>query len=229
MSGFAEGYIDVAARIAEFYDKYPDGSLQMDPPEWVTVDGSTFIQARGYAYRTPDDQRPGVGHAWEIVPGKTPYTRGSELMNLETSVWGRCLASLGIATRQGIATTEEIASAQARQGTTVETTARSGPLARQQAASASAPASEKQIGYLRKLMSQQGIGEHILSDFAKSELGFELPVAGLEQLNKQQASRLIESITVIKDRDAAKTSTGAAEHDPWQTPLVDPETGETAT
>lgn len=117
-----DDYVDVAERIAEFYDRYPDGSLQpADPSEpWSmsSVQGfdksgdvvqQTFIVYVAAAYRTPDDARPGIGVAWEIFPGRTPYTRGSEVMNAETSAWGRAIAALGIATKKGIASRQEVA------------------------------------------------------------------------------------------------------------------------
>ena len=44
-------------------------------------------------YRTPDDQRPGVGLSWMRLPGSTQYTRGSELENAETSARGRALVA----------------------------------------------------------------------------------------------------------------------------------------
>ena len=78
MNTFAKDYIEVHERMAEFYAKHPDGSLQ-GSWEW-TADG-TLIVYRAEAYRTPDDPRPGVGYAQEVYPGKTPYTKGSELMN----------------------------------------------------------------------------------------------------------------------------------------------------
>jgi hypothetical protein len=54
--------------------------------------------------------------AWEPVPGKTPYTRGSELMVAETSAWGRALAAIGIATNKSVASAEEVRSARERTG-----------------------------------------------------------------------------------------------------------------
>ena len=42
---------------------------------------ATMIVYVAAAYRTPDDSRPGIGTAWEVFPGRTPYTAGSELMN----------------------------------------------------------------------------------------------------------------------------------------------------
>lgn len=211
MSDYAKDYVDVAARIAEFYTRYPEGSLQMDPVEWVEIEGARFVMGRAYAYRTPDDQRPGIGTAWEPVPGRTPYTRGSEVQNLETSAWGRAIAALGVATKAGIATAQDVESSKARQVDYVETSARSGPLARAQAREAAGPASEKQVGYLRKIMREQKITEYVLADFATVDLGFELPQAGLEALTKQQASQLIDGLT----KQAPKVERGPLVEDPW--------------
>ncbi len=49
------------------------------------------------AYRTSDDPLPGIGTASELIVGKSPYTNGSELQNLETACWGHACASLNIA------------------------------------------------------------------------------------------------------------------------------------
>ena len=115
MSYNLDGYIQVADRIKLFYAKHPEGSLQMDKPEFVQVEGKQWAIGRAYAYRTPDDQRPGVGTAWEIVPGTTNFTRGSELQNLETSAWGRAIGSLGIGIDASIATLDEVNHAKNRQ------------------------------------------------------------------------------------------------------------------
>jgi hypothetical protein len=115
-------YIDVATRIAEFRDKHPEGSLSplnlAEPFKLVYIEGTkkdgerteqTFIVVVAAAYRTPDDPRPGVGMAWEVFPGRTPYTLGSELMNAETSAWGRAIIAVGAAdSKKGIASAEEV-------------------------------------------------------------------------------------------------------------------------
>jgi hypothetical protein len=121
MSGFAEDYIPVNERIAQFIAKYPGGSLQpVDPANpYTVIEGkgeSSWIVYGAAAYRHPEDPRPGIGYAWEPVPGKTPYTRGSELMVAETSAWGRAIAALGIATNRSVASAEEVRSAQERTG-----------------------------------------------------------------------------------------------------------------
>jgi len=105
-------YKDVAERIVEFSTKYPEGSLQSDLTPIYNGDVLVGWLCRAYAYRTASDERPGVGHAVEPVPGKTPYTRDSEAMNAETSAWGRAIIALGFSTKK-IASRQEV---EARQG-----------------------------------------------------------------------------------------------------------------
>ena len=118
--GWANDYIPVNERISRFIEQYPAGSLRPlwpDEPYRVLGEGETkWLVYGACAFRTPDDPAPGVGLAWEPVPGRTPYTRGSELMVAETSAWGRALAAIGIATNKSIASAEEVRSAQERAG-----------------------------------------------------------------------------------------------------------------
>jgi len=113
MSYDLSDYVDVAERIRIAKELYPELSLQS---EWTydVLGDQLHIIVKAYAYRTPDDQRPGFGLAWEIYPGKTPYTKGSELMVCETSAWGRALAALGIEVRK-VASKQEVQAAQSRQ------------------------------------------------------------------------------------------------------------------
>lgn len=111
-------YVDVAARIAEFRAKHPDGSLQpadiARPYTVETIDGRAYIVYVAAAYRTPDDPRPGIGAAWEPFPGQTNFTRNSELQNAETSAWGRAIvAALAADTKRSVASAEEVRNRQA--------------------------------------------------------------------------------------------------------------------
>lgn len=121
MSGnFASDYIDVATRIGEFRKKYPDGSLQVldphTPYRMLEIDGATFVVVVAAAYRNPDDPRPGIGMAQEQIPGRTPYTKGSELQNAETSAWGRAIvAALAADTKKGVASADEVRNRRAEQ------------------------------------------------------------------------------------------------------------------
>jgi hypothetical protein len=107
MSGFnMDDYVPVNERIEAFLAAYPEGSLQSEIVEL----SDKRVTVRAYAYRTPGDERPGMGHSWLELPGKTTFTRGSELENAETSAWGRAIAALGFEVKRGVASAEEVAS-----------------------------------------------------------------------------------------------------------------------
>lgn len=110
-----QSYNDVAARMREFFAKYPEGSLQrVGDVQVVAVDGVSFLLYTAAAYRSPEDPLPGHGTAWERVPGLTNFTRNSEAQNCETSAWGRAILAVGAAdTKKGIASRDEIESRQA--------------------------------------------------------------------------------------------------------------------
>jgi len=108
-------YIDVATRIIEFREKFPTGSLQpWKDPYVIEVRMpddryKSFMVYSAAAYRSPDDKLPGVGYAWEPIPGPTNFTRDSELQNAETAAWGRAMvAALAVDTKKGIASSEEV-------------------------------------------------------------------------------------------------------------------------
>lgn len=112
-------YVDVAERIAavrgEAQRVYPEGSFQpadlARPYTIETIGEQSYVVYVAAFYRTPDDLKPGIGAAWEIVPGRTPYTKHSELQNAETSAWGRALvAALAADTKRGIASAQEMRS-----------------------------------------------------------------------------------------------------------------------
>jgi hypothetical protein len=114
-------YIDVATRIVEFREKFPKGSLQQVSYEFVNVNGKDWIIYTAAAYRTPDDERPGIGTAWEPIPGPTNFTRDSEVQNAETAAWGRAMvAALAVDTKKGIASSEEVRNRQVKSSATAK-------------------------------------------------------------------------------------------------------------
>ena len=141
-----ENYIEVHERIQSFYAKYPDGSLGCGRWYTDTIGEQTYLIYQAFAYRHPKDECPGEGWAWEPVPGKTPYTNGSELMVAETSAWGRALAALGFEVKRGVASKEEVAAR-----TNGE------PVATRNNASATTPASEKQVPAARKALKASNL------------------------------------------------------------------------
>jgi hypothetical protein len=126
MGGFDLGnYNTVPERMTEFFEKYPDGSLQgsyefKHIPMYLKDEETkrpypagekTIIVYTAKAYRNAEDPLPGIGTASEPFPGLTPYTKDSEMMNAETSAWGRAILAVGAAdTRKGVASREEVQS-----------------------------------------------------------------------------------------------------------------------
>jgi hypothetical protein len=114
-----DGYVDVAERIRVFKAAYPQGSLQpanpAEPYKLERIGDRLFIVVIAAAYRTPDDTRPGIGMAMEPYPGRTNYTKDSELMNAETSAWGRAIVAALAADTQKIASAQEVRNRQADQ------------------------------------------------------------------------------------------------------------------
>lgn len=117
MSIDLDTYNTVPERIAEFAEKYPENSLQrVGDLQFVSFAGADWVIYTAAAYRTPDDPRPGMGTAWERIPGTTQFTKGSEVQNAETSAWGRAIIAVHAAdSRKGIASREEVDLAIARQ------------------------------------------------------------------------------------------------------------------
>jgi hypothetical protein len=105
---FAKDYVDVATRIREFKEAFPTGSLQRVDIQFVNIGGKDFVVYTAAAYRSPDDERPGIGTAWEPIPGKTPYTKDSEVMVAETSAWGRAIVAALAGETKRIASAEEV-------------------------------------------------------------------------------------------------------------------------
>ena len=103
-------YVDVKERIRLFYGQHPDGRLVTGEVSLTNEpDGVPRVMVQAFAYRDKDDGHPGVGHSWLALPGTTPYTRGSEVENAETSAWGRAIAALGIGIDKSIASANEVA------------------------------------------------------------------------------------------------------------------------
>jgi len=210
-----EDYIEVSERIQKFYERYPDGSLQ-GSWEWLD-DAHNVIVYRAEAYRTADDVRPGIGYASEPYPGITNFTRNSEIMNAETSAWGRCLASLGIAVHRGIASAQEVRAAQ--RGTDVPKVVRvstteddngwygppveqtphvdRGPSPAQMTYARKEPATDKQLKLIIMKLKSMGIIspdtilQYVNAVMAENNLE---QVAGSSAMTKYDASKVIDAL-----------------------------------
>jgi len=110
-------YVDVAERIRAWYDAYPNARIETRIIEHN--EKRVVVEARAYRGLKFDgaadelgfmDDRPaGVGHSAMQIPGATPYTRGSEIENCETSAVGRALVMAGLPSKR-IASDDEIRS-----------------------------------------------------------------------------------------------------------------------
>lgn len=105
---FMDDYIDVAERLRMFKEKYPNGSLQQESIQFIDFAGKSWVVYTAAAYRSPDDTRPGHGTAWEPVPGSSNFKRDSEVMNAETSAWGRAILAILVADTKRIASKDEV-------------------------------------------------------------------------------------------------------------------------
>ena len=102
-------YVEVKDRLKLFYERHPEGSVVTDEVRATDEpDGTPRVWVKAKAYRAPDDEHPGVGWSWMVLPGSTPYTKGSELENTETSAWGRAIGALGIGIDKSIASGDEV-------------------------------------------------------------------------------------------------------------------------
>ena len=115
MSFKMDDYVDVAERIRLVKEAHPEAVFRpanpMEPFKIIEVAGITYVAYTAALYRDPFDVCPAIACAWEEIPGRTPYTKGSELMNAETSAWGRCAIALGIPSKK-IASAQEVAARQ---------------------------------------------------------------------------------------------------------------------
>lgn len=98
-------YVDVAERLREFYEKHPQGRVITSIVEL----SEKRVVVKAEVYREVQHAFPsGIGHSQLAIPGSTPYTRGAELENAETSAVGRALVMAGLASKR-IASADEVA------------------------------------------------------------------------------------------------------------------------
>jgi hypothetical protein len=227
MSWDLKDYVTVAERLRLFMKRYPEGSMQLDPVEFREIEGKTWVIGRAYAYRTPDDPRPGIGTAWEIIPGMTSFTKFSEVQNVETSAWGRALAAIGIGIDKGVATWDEINRMRAEDRPKVQVTPIepaenpfTGPLGRDKAREIMEPITEKQLNLVEKQLIPD-IPEAEVIRIVTEYLGEYRPPKAWTKREAMGASRdsdgLIDLLSKAKKEAMAGTRSKGRQDDPWNT------------
>jgi len=216
-----DGYVDVAERIRQLREKHPEAVLRpynpAEPFKIMEIGGREFIIYTAACYRTPDDPMPAIAVAAEPAVGKTNYTRDSEVMNAETSAWGRCIVAALAADTQKIASLDEVRNRKADEAapsvrkhpagsaiadqigqTAVEIIKEqlggvevSQPANVRSIASGS-PASDKQKGLISKLVKEKGYGNimPIMQELFQRDT--------LEGLTSKEASTLIKYLMEMK-------------------------------
>ena len=196
MSNFMDSYVDVAERIRIFKEQYPTGCLRpfnpAEPFKIMEIGGREFIVYTACAYRTPDDAMPAVAVAAEPSVGKTSFTKDSEVMNAETSAWGRAIVACLAADTQKIASANEVRN---RQQETTQPVASVTPISKMQPAQKkTAQASEAQMKYINSLLTSIGGTESTVKDLTGG--------TAIADLQIVQAKQVINDLLAIKKNEA---------------------------
>jgi hypothetical protein len=193
MNAFNLGdYVDVPTRLAEALKRWPNLRIQETRPVIVTVDNQAYVEISCTVWRDDTDPLPTTAYCWEPIPGRTPYTKGSEMMNASTSCLGRALGFLGMGIGKSIASRNEV---QARQPAVV---AEVKPIRDDleqpfgDTTDTKQYASPKQRGMIRARAFEKKIGTSDLMPHINKLLGTQY--TSIEALDKREASQVIESL-----------------------------------
>ena len=193
MNAFNLGdYVDVPTRLAQALKQFPDLRIQETKPIIVTVDNQQYVEISCTVWRDANDLLPTVAYCWEPIPGKSPFTKGSEMMNASTSCLGRALGFLGMGIGKSIASRNEV---QARQPATVADVSPIRADLEQpfgDTTDTKQYASPKQRGMIRAKAFEKKIGTAELMPYINKLLKNEY--SSIEALSKQEASQVIESL-----------------------------------
>lgn len=169
-------YEPVAARLARFVERYPEGAIHTE----IVFDDGVRIVIKASAWRNMTDPIPaGVDFAEEILTDRGVNST-SRIENCATSATGRCLALIGFAPSDWTKkpSREEMSKVARTGGLTGGTPAGSGQYA-----------TPKQVAFIRGLAADSGLtDEHAIQDAVDAALGKHVLIS---QLTPAQASHVI--------------------------------------
>jgi hypothetical protein len=180
MSFNLNDYVDVKTRVSMFHDHFPDGSLQFIF-KGICDHDPEYVWGIAYAYRDQDDVRPGVGTAQELAIGRTNFTKGSVIQNLESSCWGRAIASLGIGIDTAVASRDDVQNVQNTEPRKLPTPTKQGK-----------PFANDPMTQAQRTLIERTVPSKDWINKWKSDYGIEGP------LTKLQASAMIEDLQALK-------------------------------
>lgn len=103
-----DNYVDVPTRLKLAIERWPELRVQERGYHVRTLGDQTVLICEVIVYREPGDPIPSIATASEPLPGKTSFTRDSELMVGMTSALGRALGYMGIGITGSIASKNEV-------------------------------------------------------------------------------------------------------------------------
>jgi hypothetical protein len=209
-----DNYVDVPTRLRMALEKFPDLRVQESQPVFREVEGKLYLEMHVKIWRDKDDQLPMVAYCWEPFPGRTPYTRDSEMMNLSTSLLGRGLGMMGFGIDHKMASKQEVLARQQPEVTEQPATYPDGgtvpdPFTGEAQTTnvvkfrdPKAKASDKQLGMIRALARTKGLatGQGVTEGVSKV-LGRK--ITKLDELTKPDASKVIEAWKAAPTQDEA--------------------------
>ena len=191
MNAFNLGdYVDVPTRLAEALKRWPNLRIQETRPVIVTVDNQAYVEISCTVWRDDTDPLPTTAYCWEPIPGRTPYTKGSEMMNASTSCLGRALGFLGMGIGKSIASRNEVQARQPAHLAEVKPIRDDLEQPFSDTTNTKQYASPKQRGMIRARAFEKKIGTSDLMPYINKLLGNQY--SSIEALSKQEASQVIE-------------------------------------
>jgi len=178
-------YVDVPTRLRMALQKFPDLRVQETSCEHVQLGADNYLVCVVTVWRSADDPIPTIGSAAEPVPGRTPYTRGSERMVGFTSALGRALGYMGFGIDKSVASADEVRNARAKDGSALEQ-----PFGEGEVISLDRM-TKPQMGMIRALQKGGGWTDEQLHGKAGDVLGRK--IASLNEVTKAEASKLIDA------------------------------------
>lgn len=181
-----DNYIDVPTRLRAALTAHPDLRIIEQQPDVITIGDRHYLQVSVTVYRSPDDPLPCTATAWEPWPGKTSFTRDSEMMNCSTSALGRALGFMGFGLTTSLASRDEVAHRQQEP--------RTAPSDPDRGPAAGSMASQAQLGKIAALLSQLDFDSRADKyKYLGVILGRE--ITSSKELSKKEAHKVIEEIT----------------------------------
>jgi len=210
-TNFLQNYETVDERIHKFHSTYNDGRIVTDLIAYS--DTQFIVKAMAYV----GDVLRATGLAEERV-GSSYINKTSALENCETSAIGRCLANLGLSAKGKRPSDIEMSKSERQDDYDTSNVMHvNGPAAR-------AKATEKQIGFIKKLVTELAVAmsvDHKLAmDTAYEFMGCKSPE---DEPTMVGASYMIndlkqESKGSSKFRQLLKTKVYGENYDAWETP-----------